>query len=321
MEIKTSTLTGGGTLPLVVEPAGSVSPSADELGALIAQRREWLDESLHRHGGVLFRGFTVQTIDEFQHVARQALPRLKPYVEGQSPRKKVGDNVYTSTEFPAPYRITLHNELSYAKSPPPRIIFHCHIAPAGGGETPIVDCRRVYQRMDPDLRDAFERRGVRYLKNMHGSGWGMGKSWSEHFETNDRAEVESYLRENDIDFQWTADDSLKTWAKRPGTTTHPVTNEPLWFNQANLWHVTNVDERHRKQMLDRFGEDNLPTHACYGDGSPIPGDDLDRVRKVLWENAVLFPWQQGDVLILDNILVAHGRMPYEPPRKILVAMG
>src|SRR5579864_7273285 len=107
MEIKTSTLPGGGTLPLFVEPSDATSPSAAELGALIADRREWLDQKLHEHGGVLFRGFTVQTVDEFQHVARQALPALKPYVEGQSPRKKVGDNVYTSTEFPAPYRITL----------------------------------------------------------------------------------------------------------------------------------------------------------------------------------------------------------------------
>jgi alpha-ketoglutarate-dependent taurine dioxygenase len=217
MEITTSTLNGPtlngkGTLPLVVEPSGTVAPSAHELGALIAGRREWLDGALHRHGGVLFRGFAVQTVDEFEHVARQALPQLKPYVEGQSPRKKVGDNVYTSTEFPAQYSITLHNELSYAKSPPPRIIFHCHIPPTRGGETPIVDCRQVYAAMDPELREKFERRGVSYLKNMHGSGWGLGKSWSEHFETTDRSEVEGYLRENDIEFLWTADDSLKTWS-------------------------------------------------------------------------------------------------------------
>ncbi len=321
MEIRTSELNGHGSLPLVVEPAAGASPSANELAAYIAAHRDWLQQALHSHGGVLFRGFTIREVDAFQQVARAVIPELQPYVEGQSPRTKVSDNVYTSTEFPAQYTITLHNELSYAKSPPLRIIFHCHIAPGEGGETPIVDCRKIYAKMEPALRSRFEQAGVKYAKNMHGQDRGLGKSWMQHFETDDRTVVEGYLRENDIEFEWTGNGTLKTWSVRAGTMKHPVTGEPHWFNQANLWHVSNVDERHRGQLLERCGEDNLPTHAFYGDGTDIPDDELNRVRQVMWDNAVIFPWQQGDVLVLDNYLVAHGRMPYKGPRKILVAMG
>lgn len=323
MEVESSPLNGHGTLPWLVRPAGGQRATAEDLVALIAERRDWLQSLLHEHGGVLFRGFELTDVEAFQRVSQAALPELKPYVEGQSPRTKIGDNVYTSTEFPAPYRITLHNELSYAKSPPPRIIFHCNTEPAEGGETPIVDCRRVYQAMDADLRAKFEQRGVKYLKTMHGreKGQGLGKSWMEHFETTDRSVVEQYFHENNIEYEWTADGTLRTWTIRPGTLKHPITGQMHWFNQANLWHVTNIDERHRKQLLERCGEENLPTHAFYGDGSPIPTDELDRVREVLWGEAITFPWKQGDVLVLDNYLVAHGRMPYKPPRKILVAMG
>src|SRR5438309_6015461 len=112
MELRTSNLNGHGRLPLVVEPAHGVSPSASELAEYIVAHRDWLNESLHSVGGVLFRGFTIREVDEFQRVARVVIPELKPYVEGQSPRTKVSDNVYTSTEFPPQYRITLHNELS-----------------------------------------------------------------------------------------------------------------------------------------------------------------------------------------------------------------
>ena len=230
-------------------------------------------------------------------------------------------NVYTSTEFSAQFRITLHNELSYTKSPPPRIVFHCHLAAETGGETPIVDCRKLYREMPAEILAKFEERGVRYVKNMHGQERGIGKSWMDYFETSDRDQVEAYLKDNDIEFEWTADGNLRTWSIRPGTLAHPVTGEMLWFNQADLWHITNVNERNRAQLLQRFGEENLPTHAYYGDGSPITDEDLAGVRKTLWETAVIFPWQQGDVLALDNFSVAHGRMPYAGPRKILVAMG
>ena len=321
MEIHTSELNGSHGLPLVVEPVDGTNPSAAELAQYIAAHRDWLAETLHAHGGVLFRGFTICEVEAFQNVARAVIPELKPYVEGQSPRTKVSDNVYTSTEFPPQYTITLHNELSYAKAPPPRIIFHCHVPPEEGGQTPIVDCRKVYAAMEPVLRSRFEAAGVRYVKNMHGQDRGLGKSWMQHFETDDRAQVEGYLHENDIDFEWAVDGTLKTWSVRPGTMQHPVTGEWHWFNQANLWHSSNVDEKHRAQLLARCGEDNLPTHALYGDGAAIPDAELNRVRQVMWDHAVIFPWQQGDVLVLDNFLVAHGRMPYKAPRKILVAMG
>ena len=102
---------------------------------------------------------------------------------------------------------------------------------------------------------------------------------------------------------------------------HPKTGEVVWHNQSNLWHVTNHPVRTQAQLLKYFGEDRLPTHAYFGDGTPIGVEELDHVRNVLWENASIFPWERGDVLVLDNYLVAHGRSSFKGPRKIVVAMG
>lgn len=321
MEVKTSNFEQVSSLPFVVEPVETDSATLNDLIIYIDQHRDWLNQSILETGGVLLRGFKIREIEEFQQAAQSLIPELKPYVEGQSPRTKVTGNVYTSTEFPAQFRITLHNELSYTKSPPPRIVFHCHIPSETGGETPIVDCRKLYQAMPADILARFEEKGVRYVKNMHGQERGIGKSWMDYFETKDKSEVETYLKENDIEFEWTNEGNLKTWSIRASTISHPVTDEKLWFNQADLWHITNVNERNRAQLLDRFGEENLPTHSYYGDGTPISNEDLESVRKTLWDNAVISPWQQGDILVLDNFSVAHGRMPYEGARKILVAMG
>ena len=321
MEIRTSQLAGFDRLPLLATPMDSGRTNSDDLIEFLKRESTWLGEQLCQAGGVLFRGFVVREVPQFQAVCQAAIPQLLPYIEGQSPRTKVGDNVYTSTEFPAQYRITLHNELSYVKSPPTRIVFHCNVQPTDRGETPIVDCRTVYQKLEPGIRDRFEQLGVKYVKNMHGMERGLGKSWMDHFETSNRDEVEKYLQESDIEFEWTSKGGLRTWVVRQGVQRHSITGEMHWFNQSNLWHSSNLDERHRQQMLDRFGEDNLPTHAYFGDGSPISDEVMNYVRELLWNESVLFPWLQGDVLVLDNHLVAHGRNAYSGPRKILVAMG
>ena len=321
MEIRTSTLAGIGPLPLVAEPQDQARNSTADLIRFIKENSAWLSDQLNQAGGVLFRGYVVREVDEFQSISQAVIPQLAPYIEGQSPRTKVGDNIYTSTEFPAQYRITLHNELSYVKSAPERIIFHCNVQPIDRGETPIVDCRKIYRLLEPSIRDRFEKLGVKYVKNMHGQQRGMGKSWMDHFESNDRNVVEKHLHENDIEFEWAANNGLRTWVIRPGVRKHPVTGESYWFNQSNLWHSSNLDEKHRRQMLDRFGEDNLPTHAYFGDGSPIDDEIMNGVRELLWNESAIFPWAQGDVLVLNNHLVGHGRNAYSGPRKILVAMG
>ncbi len=309
------------TLPYLIEPEQPGCETLDDLVQLIERDRTALAQLLNVHGGVLFRGFTVDSEEAFGVIGRTLIPSLQPYVEGQSPRTKIGDNVYTSTEFPAAYRITLHNELSYKKTAPRHIVFNCHQSAETGGETPILDCRTAYKAIPSDIREKFETHGVRYLKTMHGQEHGLGKSWMAHFETSDRAQVEEYLVANDLEFGWTPEGNLRTAAVRPATIIHPETGEMIWFNQANLWHITNVDERRRQQIIRRCGMDNLPTHATYGDGSPIEDSDINLVRNILWENSIIKPWQEGDVLFLDNLLVAHGRNSFTGSRKTLVVMG
>ena len=36
---------------------------------------------------------------------------------------------------------------------------------------------------------------------------------------------------------------------------------------------------------------------------------------------ISFPWETGDVMVLDNVLFAHARNPYSGKRKLFVTMG
>ena len=65
----------------------------------------------------------------------------------------------------------------------------------------------------------------------------------------------------------------------------------------------------------------MPVQILYGDGTPIPPDEMAEIRRATWDHSVLFRWKKGDVLVLDNILTGHGRMNVEGPRKILASFA
>lgn len=304
---------GPATLPRRVQASPGQS-----IHALEQPIRDSLDESLRTVGAVLFRGFTVATPIDFKRFAASFGAPLASYEFGSTPRSKVFAGVYSSTEYPAHQFIPLHNEQAYTRPWPARIWFHCIKASETGGETPICDSRLIYQRMPAEIRELFANRELLYVRNYSGA---LDLPWQKVFNTDDRAQVERYCQDNDIEWEWKADGDLRTRQRCAAVLQHPETGEWVWFNQAHLFHVSAIEPGVRASLLAAVGEENLPRHVYFGDGSPIPDAMLDTVRGVYDQTAVSFPWEPGDILMLDNRLVAHGRNPYTGDRKVIVAMA
>jgi alpha-ketoglutarate-dependent taurine dioxygenase len=288
------------------------------LAAWMDGHREPLEELLSRHGAVLFRGFGIETREEFEALAAQASGDLMDYTYRSTPRSSVGGRVYTSTEFPADKSIPMHNEMSYTTSWPLRIWFFCAQPSETGGETPIADSRRVYERIDPAVRQRFADRGVMYVRNY---GEGLDLTWENVFQTADRGEVERFCRATGIELEWKEGNRLRTRQRCQGVAAHPRTGEAVWFNQAHLFHHSSLDPEVLEALVGSFGEDGLPRDSRYGDGTPIEESALAEIRGVYDEESVGFPWEKGDLLMVDNMLVAHGRRPFSGARRILVAMA
>lgn len=299
-------------LPTLLTP----SRDGESLHDALPRLREPIEAQLARVGGVLLRGFDVPSVDAFRAFAAGFGHPLLSYEFGSTPRSAVGGGIYTSTEYPAHQHIPLHNEQAYTREWPMKIWFHCVTAAPEGGETPIADSRAIHRRMPEAIRRRFAP-GVLYVRN-YGE---FDVPWQQVFNTGSRAEVEAYCARSSIRCEWKADGGLRTEQLCQATAVHPRTGETVWFNQAHLFHASNLPPEVRESLEELVGAGHMPRTTCFADGSAMPDAMLDEVRAVLAEETVSFRWQQGDVLMLDNMLAAHARAPFKGPRKVVVAMA
>lgn len=324
-KIKISKEFQAGSLPALVE-CGDLSLIAVNAGGTMPWKaykdeiKSAAQDLLQEHGGVLFRGFAGDQSDSrfCNEFAKMFADELLTYEFASTPRTDLGDGVYTATEYPSHQIIPLHNEQSYTLQWPLNIWFHCVTAPKEGGETPIADSRKIYNAMPVEIRQRFESKKLLYVRNY---GNGLDLSWEQVFNTDSKGQVEEYCRKNNINFKWKEDGELRTWQRCQATAQHHTTKEWVWFNQAHLFHVSNIDEATRDVLLDVVEYEDLPRNVYYGDGSKVEESILDEVRGVLDEHTVKFPWQKGDFLMLDNMLAAHGRSTFSGERKVVVAMA
>jgi alpha-ketoglutarate-dependent taurine dioxygenase len=309
-----SALSSERALPWMITPA----QDGVDLIEWVATHRADVERRLTTVGGILFRGFGVGSEAQLERFLQASCGELLEYSYRSTPRKQLSGNIYTSTEYPADQHIPLHNELSYTREWPMKIAFCCLKAAQQGGETPIADSRRIYDAIDAGVRERFASRKVMYVRTY---GGGLDLPWEEVFQTSDRNAVGEFCRAHGIEFDWLGDGRLRTRQVCQAVATHPATGEAVWFNQAHLFHVSALPAAVRESLLSAHQEEDLPRNVYYGDGSRIEPEALAEVRRALQQETVIFPWQEGDVVLLDNMLAAHARTPFVGPRKIVVGMA
>jgi alpha-ketoglutarate-dependent taurine dioxygenase len=313
--VNTRPLFTSGALPWLVEPATEHFEPVE----WARDSSELIATLLDTHGAVLFRNCGVRSPEQFERFMTAACGAPLPYSERSSPRSAVAGNIYTSTDHPPEYPIYLHNEQSYNLVFPLRIAFCCMTPAEHGGATPIADTRRVAARILPEVRDRFVERGYMYVRTF---GEGFGLSWQDAFQTTDPAAVDAYCRANDITCEWKdGHQRLRTRQVRRVIARHPRTSQVAWFNHMVFFHVSTLPADVRETLEGMVGPDDVPNNTYYGDGSPIEPGVLDHLRGAYEAETVSFPWQQGDVLLLDNMLASHGRQAFRGARKVVTAMA
>lgn len=331
--------------PIMITP--SADSNAESLRTWIQAHTDDIQDRLAKHGAILFRGFDIHDAPTFEQLALELQPNLQNQYLGTSPRNAVTKYVFSASELPDYYPIPQHCEMSFLRDAPSRVLFFCEIEPESiGGETPLTDFKAVADELNPAVRSRFERRQLRIIRNYTGPNsknrdlWQL-KPWHEMFQTADKDAVDEACKREGFDRIWRDDDRLTLISYQPAFREHPETGEVVWFNHSQVFHidtaeaelrrVARVQKDWRAALLAMVSDvvigvrkrttdaELQPMHVTWADGGEIDAADMEHVRDVIWRNTVRFRWKKGDFVLIDNRRVAHGRMPYRGPRRVLVA--
>jgi len=313
--------------PLFIQHDESQALSIDALIAWIGARRAVFDRLILEHGGIVMRGFPVVTVADFDRLIGLFPAYDSGYAAGMSPRQKVTGKVLESTRMAEDFKIILHSEMAYMKSYPPRIAFFSRQTSKTGGATTIGSAREFLRRIPAPLREKLERHKVHIIRNYapKGSNSDAAKfdthekvGWDAAFFTDDPSEVERKCREFGMEFFWNDDGSLTLLDVSEPFTIHPKTGERFYRN--NLHANRGADGKWGSNTSVTPAGAKRPSGQFLDNGEPLEPTEAETIRAILDEIEMRWQWHDGDIMILDNLQVLHGRETFTGPREVLVAL-
>lgn len=259
------------------------------------------------------------------------------YLGGASPRSRLSDHFFTSTEAPAPYVITFHTEMCYLKQRPGKIFFYCIAEPSNFGETPVFDCAEIFDSLPAELQQKIEHKGMiyqRYFVDKKARFFNVYKTWTDSFQATTREQAEAACEQQGLEYEWQRNGGLITRARMPGMIIDPQSGKKcisltIYNSESAPYDMLKFKQRINPLIRlglstlvrSQYAKKNVFMKTLWGDGSEITPKETCTMIDTAWNCSTLFKWKQGDLLILDNIRSGHGRLNVIKPRAIAAALG
>ncbi len=274
-------------------------------------------------GPGLARAAGIARLGELLELLHALFDGLRPAAGGVGHKPGRAPGVFAASDLPGPLRIRAHHELSYTPDPPRFLAFWCERPAAAGGETPTVDGAALFAALPARVRAPFEAAGVAYHRRLPPPGLPAPVvSWAEAFRAPTAEAAAAAARGRGLEAR-VQGAVLHTRVVLPALRDHPQAG-PVWFNQAHAFWPDRRALGRSGWLWDQLARrsDRLQrSWATLGDGAPLPGAALAQIVAAMDALERPVPWRAGDLLLLDNHRVMHGRRPFTGDRAVFVAMA
>ena len=298
--------------PLVLVPSYQMA-NVDE----VAQQREALMAQLAIHGAIVFRGCDIADDQRFDRFVTAFGLENFPHDGSLSNavRRNRTPRIFTANEAPCDVEIFLHHEMAQTPLFPRYLFFCCEQAAAVGGATPLCRSDVLLQRLQARLPRFIERcrqKGACYALVMPGvadQASGQGRSWRETLGVESKEAAEARLASLHYQWQWLPEECLAVTTPALPLVRHTSAGQEVFFNQLIAAFCGWQDQRNEQSRS-----------VTYGDGSTIDEEDLKAATDIAYELSFDLNWQTGDVALIDNDRVMHGRRPFHGSRSVLASL-
>lgn len=279
---------------------------------------------MHDHGYVHIRMGANASVHQMEDAARRLMGLQinqggEYNGQGGVSRSTIQGSAWMDTAAGAPCEIPVqfHNEMAYSKKFPKHVAFAMVMQAESDGTTLLADNMRLTELLSSSLKQKLKTLGVQYIRNLNDqSQRGSPEfftSWQEAYLTEN---LEEALKKGNTEESILVrhEDGVRmkhiTWC--PVFYVHPDHGE-LYFGSLLNRHGSWMDDHptwNHMPLAER------PYHCVWGDGTEFSESELAEIRDVHEKSTIANRLVPGDLVVVDNLRVAHGRTPYKGKRQM-----
>jgi alpha-ketoglutarate-dependent taurine dioxygenase len=257
-------------------------------GGVLDLDREAVAEAYRETGAVVLRGFRA-TAEQFHALCKRFAGRLLVDPEGGRTPHRANKEIQSVT--PGTAALNFHAEFGSTPFRPDFIAFWCEVPPVTRGETTLCDGIGLWKSLSEATRRLFTEKRIRHVFTHEQA------LWMRFFGVTTPAQLQQALERV----------PRATVRVDPAGT---VTGE--WVTEAAF----------RPRFSDELGiATNLfpgvypELTTTFEDGSPLPAEVIAELDEQARRLCIALEWGAGDVTLVDNTRVLHGRRAIEDAKR------